>query len=96
MKVTTKFVLATILLLGALSFAGIASAEEYVQTICFSKSSCTDKYAYGTLGEDVGLCGGQCQGKKMPQMNAEGWRLIQVVGGLDSAFGMVFEKKIKK
>lgn len=68
-------------------------AKKVEQTICFSQSSCSDRYAYGTLGENVGLCGGQCQGKTLPQMNKEGWKLIQVINGLNSSFGMVFTKE---
>jgi len=76
-------------------FAEAANAEKYVQTICFAKSSCTDKYAFGMIGDNVNICGGQCQGKKLAQMNASGWRLIQIFEGVQSSFGMIFEKKIK-
>ena len=41
------------------------------------------------LGDNATLNGGECNGKTLPQMNKLGWRLIQVVGGLDSGFGMV-------
>ncbi len=80
-----------------LVFLGLLSSSAYAkkgeQTICFSKSSCSDKYAYGSLGDNVNLCGGKCQGKKLPEMNKAGWKLIQVVGGLNSSFGMVFTKE---
>ncbi len=67
-------------------------AKKVEQTICFSKSSCSDKYAYGSLGDKLQLCGGKCQGRTLSQMNQKGWKLKQVVSGLNSSFGMVFEK----
>ena len=85
-----KKVISGMIVLGLLSTA--VYAKKVQQTICFSKSSCSDKYAYGTLGEKTGLCGGQCQGKTLQEMNEKGWKLIQVVGGLNSSFGMVLEK----
>jgi len=84
-----KVILGTIVL-GLLS--STVYARKIEQTICFSKSSCSDRYAYGTLGERVGLCGGECQGKTLKEMNKKGWKLIQVVGGLNSSFGMILEK----
>jgi len=72
--------------------SNILFAKKIEQTICFSKSSCTEKYAYGSLGENVNLCGGACQGKTLKEMNKKGWKLIQVVNGLNSSFGMVLEK----
>lgn len=68
------------------------------QTICFSQQS-TDllvggnKVYYGALGDDVTLNGGQCNGAKLADMNKKGWRLVQVVSGMDQSFGMVFEKQ---
>lgn len=85
-----KVILGTVVL-GLLSTT--VYAKNIKQTICFSKSSCTEKYAYGSLGEDTNLCGGQCQGKTLPEMNKEGWKLIQVVSGLNQSFGMVFTKE---
>ena len=63
------------------------------QTICFSKSKIGDsKYWQGSIGDGVNLYGGQCNGKKLAQMNRIGWRLVFVITGLDSSFGMVLEK----
>ena len=73
-------------------FSTVLNAKKTEQTICFSQSSCTDKYAYALLGNDQQLCGGKCQGRTLTQMNEKGWKLIQVVSGLESSFGMVFEK----
>ena len=61
------------------------------QTICFSKDSC-DKLSYASLGDAVHLCAGKCQGRTLIEMNKDGWKLLQVVTGLSSAFGMVLEK----
>ena len=64
------------------------------QTICFSKNDCNAGfYAVGSLGEQVNLCGGKCQGKTLIQMNQSGWELIQVVSGLSNSFGMVLIRK---
>jgi len=73
--------------------SSVGYAKKIEQTICFSKSSCSDKYSYGTFGNGTSLCGGKCQGKTLPEMNKEGWKLIQVVGGLQSSFGMIFTKE---
>ncbi len=77
--------------------AGLLSTVSYAkkleQTICFSKSECGTPIAYGTLGDNVKLCGGKCQGKTIAQMNKNGWKLIQVVNGLQGSFGMVFIKE---
>jgi len=76
-------------MIGLMVLSNIAYAKNVEQTICFSQ----DSSGYlATLGDKVILNGGKCKGKTLPQMNKLGWRLIQVVGGLQSAFGMVFEK----
>ena len=62
------------------------------QTICFSKDLCSG-LSYATLGENVNLCSGKCNGKTLSQMNKNGWELIQVVTGLQSSFGMIFTRK---
>jgi len=71
-------------------------AKKVEQTICFSKEKISEYNGrpiyQGTLGDAIGLHGGKCQGKTLLQMNKAGWKLIQVVGGLNSAFGMVLEK----
>ena len=74
-------------------FSTTMYAKKVEQTICFSKSSCTDKYAYGTFGNGTSLCGGKCKGKTLPQMNKEGWKLMQIIGGLQRSFGMLFIKE---
>ena len=82
------------IVLGLISSAVYAKAVQ--QTICFSKEKISEYNGrpiyQGTLGDAVSLYGGECQGKTLPEMNKAGWKLIQVVGGLNSAFGMVLEK----
>lgn len=86
----------TNLIFSVLLLASTANVQAVEQTICFAKSSCSNKYAYGLLGDNVQLCGGKCQGVKLATMNRRGWRLIQVISGLDSSFGMVFERVGKR
>jgi hypothetical protein len=63
------------------------------QTICFSQAYApSSSFNYAQLGEDISLNNGSCQGKTLLQMNQEGWRLIQVVTGLNNSFGMILEK----
>jgi len=62
------------------------------QTICFSNKG-SGVVSYAVLGDDVVLSGGMCDGSKLSDMNAKGWKLTQVITGLQSSFGMVFEKK---
>jgi len=88
---TLKFKILGLITIGLLSSAGYAKKIE--PTICFSKSDCNDKYAYGIFGNGTNLCGGKCNGKTLPEMNKAGWKLIQVVGGLQSSFGMIFTKE---
>ena len=87
----------------ALSLLLLSSTSVFAveQTICFSKTSLGDTNIggrnitmwQGSLGDDVLLYSGRCGGKTLGEMNKKGWRLIQVVGGLDNAFGMILEKK---
>jgi len=69
-------------------------------TICFSQKALPKSGQYqfymGVLGDDVSLSGGKCEGKTIQQMYDDGWRLIQVVSGLDQSFGIVFEKESKE
>lgn len=74
-------------------------AKDVEQTICFSKvySGNPSKYfpngvPVAQLGDDIKLLGGICQARTLPQMNKNGWRLMQVVTGLQGAFGMVLSK----
>jgi hypothetical protein len=46
----------------AIALSSTLNAKKIQQTICFSKSECDTKYAYGSLGDKVGLCGGKCKG----------------------------------
>jgi len=80
--------LIAVILLTLINF--YANANKIEQTICFSKSKCNTPYAYGVLGDNIKLCGGKCQGKTLTEMNKKGWKLIQIVNGLQSSFGMVF------
>ena len=86
-----KFFVGMVLISGVL--VSNIYAKQIEQTICFSSSQCGGLGAYGVLGDNVKLCGGECQGKTLGQMNKEGWELNQVVNGLSSAFGMVFTRK---
>lgn len=79
----------------------LASVSSYgvEQTICYSQYDTGRTYGSGggkiylaSLGDDVTLNGGKCAGATLPEMNKKGWKLIQVVTGLDSSFGMVLEK----
>jgi len=85
------------LLIGLMIISGTLSSNVYAksveQTICFSANQCGGPGAFGQLGDGVHLCGGKCQGRTLGAMNRSGWKLIQVVNGLDSAFGMVFIKE---
>ena len=74
--------------IGLVLVSSFSFGKSVEQTICFSKEG---KYL-AILGDNVTLQGGECQGRTLPQMNKAGWRLIQVVGGLQSAFGMILEK----
>ncbi len=69
------------------------SAKQIEQTICFSRTMCGSQFGAGVLGDDVKLCGGECQGKTLGQMNKEGWKLNQVVNGLSMSFGMLFTRE---
>lgn len=69
-----------------------SQAKEVEQTICFSSKG--EGYArLATLGDYIPLSGGQCQGRILSEMNKDGWKLIQVVTGLNSAFGMLLTKE---
>ncbi len=76
----------------ALGISITVQAKEVEQTICFSYDG-KPSLRMATLGDGILLSGGRCQGKNLYQMNKEGWKLIQVVSGLDRAFGMVFIKE---
>lgn len=85
----------TSLLLSILASSNVSATDaeaKYENTVCFSQGDCNKKYSYGVLGDKVKLCSGKCNGKTISQMNAEGWRLIQVVNGLQNSFGIVFER----
>jgi hypothetical protein len=93
-----KVILSSVI--GLVLVSSFSFGKSVEQTICFSQKdigafpgSSTRRMYMAVLGDNSTLNGGQCQGKTLPQMNKLGWRLIQVVGGLDSGFGMVFEKK---
>lgn len=76
-----------------------ASVSSYAieQTICYSQYD-TGRQVMGkqlymaSIGDDAVLNGGKCQGVILAEMNKKGWRLVQVVTGLETSFGMVFEK----
>jgi len=62
------------------------------QTLCFSQKKYST-FFLASLGNDVSLNGGECKGINLSEMNKKGWRLVQVITGLDSSFGMLFEKE---
>lgn len=82
----------------AIGLVAISAASSYAAkevTICFSQGQCDDKYSFAVLGNDVNLCGGKCKGRNIEEMYRDGWRLVQVVSGLQSSYGMVFEREGK-
>ena len=84
-----------ILVLGLLTSSVYAKKIE--QTICFAQEDTGQKiggraFYMASLGDNVTLNGGKCQGKTLIQMNKKGWKVIQVVTGLNRSFGMVMEK----
>jgi len=84
-----------IIVIGLLS--SVVSAKTVQQTICFSQEDTGQtignrKFYIASLGDKVTLNGGKCKGKSLLQMNKKGWKLIQVVTGLNQSFGMVLEK----
>ena len=92
-----KIILSSVV--GLVLVSGFAFGKSVEQTICFSQKdigsypgSSTRRMYMAVLGDNSTLNDGECQGKTLSQMNKLGWRLIQVVGGLQSGFGMVFEK----
>ena len=71
-------------------------AKKIEQTICFSKKPTMvmfNKQQYAaSLGNNVKLYGEKCKKNTLSQMNKKGWKLIQVVTGLEGSFGMIFSK----
>jgi len=86
-----KLLVSTILIGGFL--VSNVYANKIEQTICFSSSQCGGLSAYGVLGDNIELCGGKCKGKTLMEMNKAGWKLVQVINGLSSSFGMVLTKE---
>ena len=76
-----------IVTIGLLSSA--VHAKKIEQTICFSREPLGDRFWQASLGDGVKLYGGKCQKKTLPEMNKKGWKVIQVVTGLNNSFGMV-------
>ena len=66
--------------------------NQYQQTICFSQKK-YGEFNLASLGDTATLNSGECKGRTLIEMNKDGWRLIQVVTGVNDAFGMVLEKK---
>ena len=86
-----KKVILGAIVLGLLSTTVYAKKIE--QTICFSKASCTERYAVAMIGDNVKICSGKCNGKTLAEMNKDGWKLTEVIGNLNMAFGMVFTRE---
>ncbi|MEK8019836.1 MAG: hypothetical protein VSS75_023425 [Candidatus Parabeggiatoa sp.] len=85
--------------LGGLLLASAINVQAIEQTICFSQEfvgSQSKLFPNGvpiaTLGDDVNLYGGKCQGAKLADMNRKGWQLTFVITGLKGSFGMVFDR----
>lgn len=92
-----KVILAS--MIGLVMVSSISFGQSINQTICFSQEDIgpypgnSNRRMYmAVLGDSETLNGGECHGKTLPEMNKLGWRLIQVVGGLQSGFGMILEK----
>ena len=68
-------------------------AKKIEQTICFSSTTIEGVLHVGALGDNIKLSGGKCNGKTLAEMNKAGWKLTQVVYGVQKAFGMVFTKE---
>lgn len=64
-------------------------SHQIEQTICFSST----KGVLATVGDDIALSGGECKGRVLAQMNQDGWKLTQILGGLQGSFGMVFTRE---
>lgn len=87
----------TLIFLTILGLASSVQAKVVSQTICFSQEDTgqkigANKFYMASLGEEVTLNGGKCKGASLIEMNKKGWKLIQVVVGLNQSFGMVLEK----
>jgi len=46
-----------------------------------------------SLGDQITLCGGACQGRNLIEMTNDGWELTQIIGGLEGGFVVAFKKK---
>ena len=83
-------------LVGLMVLSNIAYAKDVEQTICFSQepSFKIDKKQFyrGVLSDRATLNGGECKGKTLPQMNKLGWKVVQIVGGLEYSFVMLLER----
>jgi len=83
-------------IIGLMVLSNVAYAKSVEQTICFSQepSFKLDKRQYyrGVLSDKATLNGGKCKGKTLPQMNKLGWKVVQIVGGLEYSFVMLLEK----
>ncbi len=88
-----KRLILSLMVIGLLSSNGYAKSVE--QTICWSKNDCAKNYPYSvaTIGDNTKLCSGKCNGKTIAQMNKKGWKLTEVIGGLQGSFGMVMTKE---
>jgi hypothetical protein len=85
-----------ILFLGIVTIGLLSSAvhaKKIEQTICFSREPLGDRFWQASLGDGVKLYGGKCQKKTLPEMNKKGWKVIQVVTGLNNSFGMVMTRE---
>jgi len=88
------------LILGVITIGLLSStvyAKKIEQTICFSQEDTGQTiggkaFYMASLGDQVTLNGGKCKGKTLIKMNKNGWKLVQVVTGLNRSFGMVLEK----
>ena len=90
-----KKLLLSLVSIGLLS--NIAYAKKVEQTICQSQNDCAKHYPYSvaTIGDKIKLYSGKCNGKTIAQMNKKGWKLTEVIGELQGAFGMVMTREDK-
>ncbi len=87
---------ATVIFAINLFMASVSAFGATEVTICFSKKDCNDRFSFGSVGDSTPLCSGKCKGQTLPQMYAQGWRLIEVIGNKGSASVFFLERKRKR
>ena len=78
-------------MLTALSKVVYAKEE---QTICFSKNNNINTYvAFGGLKKNRKLCGKNCNGKTLSEIDIKNWKVVKIISVLDDSFCIIFTKK---